>query len=186
MDNNFNLMKRSKSEKLIIPEKDDDLICWYRNLEEKLKKKEHHKLEDKIITKHICFLPFYIPASEINLKLLNKECEHSYEHIILIDTEIFKNLFDDDEKCALLLHELGHIFNKPKDSDVPGKNFQGIYEDIFADDYVRKFGFQKELLSSLEKLKEWKIKNDIKIRNAFNFRIERIKNNADIKVGVEI
>lgn len=184
MNCNYNAIKMWNPEKLIIPNKEnDDLICWYKNLEKKLKKKGHQKLGDKIISKHICFEKICMPASSIiYLKRSYKDCEH----LILIDTELFKKLFDDDEKCALLLHELGHFFNRPKDSDVPVKTFQENVEEHFADDYVRKLGFKKELLSSLEKYKEWKIKNDIEIRNEFNYRVDRIERNDEIKIGIEI
>ena len=178
MNNNFNLMKMWNPEKLIIPNKENyDLRCWYKKLEKKLKEKKHQKLGDKIISKHICFETFYMPASSIiYLKHSYEDCEH----LVLIDTELFKKLFDDDEKCALLLHELGHFFYRPKE------NFQEIDEEYCADDYVRKLGFQKELLSSLKKYKEWKEKNDFEVDIVYVKRIKRIEENDEIKDGIEI
>ena len=184
MDSNYKAKERWTS---IIPMKDDnDLRRCYKNLVKRINEKEQNLgdiLSDKLRKRHIYFVTiFTLVSSLIDFKKSFENCEH----LILIDTVLFKKLFDDDdEKCALILHELGHIFNRPKDSDVP-RNFQDINEDHYADDFARKLGFQKELLSSLKKYKEWKIKNCFEVNEVYNSRIKRIEENDEIKDGIEI
>lgn len=157
---------------------EDSLNFWQRTLFNMLAHKKGMKTLDKIKSKDLIFLNYSSPVSII-LNIKNK-------HIIAVDVDLMKKIFDKktDEICAILLHELGHIFNKPKDGDVV-EGFRSIHEEYYADDFARKMGFEKELLSSLKTLRSWKRKRKQNV-NLLTPRINRINKGDFNKEGVEI
>ncbi len=100
-------------------------------------------------------------------------------HVILIDLTFLKEKgYSKGEICAIILHELGHILNYP----IEDKSNIDI-EEFYADDFVRNFGFEEELVSGYKKLDLFNLKiyehsNPIIVK-----KIQRIYENSEIKVG---
>lgn len=155
------------------------LDIWVKEIFSLLRHKGKKELTDKIRLKKILFQNYISPIFTI-IKIESK-------HIVVVDVELLQKIYYKKTKeiFAMLLHELGHIFNVPKKEDVPVNNFQDIYDEYYADDFVRKLSFEEELLASLETYRDWKIKNKLQ-DNLLSLRIDRIRRGDPIKEGKEI
>src|SRR4030095_13937167 len=101
-----------------------------------------------------------------------------YHNHVLLDVDLINEIYGNniDEIFPLILHEIGHIFNVPNENFKCDDKFKEMYDEFFADDYVRGLGFEKELLRSLETYKKWLIKNNKEVNKLIDFRINRIAN----------
>lgn len=115
--------------------------------------------------------------------ILNPSCSLFYRdnpvqgtdhfYLITIDNEFIKKYKNNTEHIeAILLHEIGHILNKPNS---PNSNIEE--KEFLADDYVRHCGYGKPLKENLNlEIKE--VKNSSKAK-LMKERITRITNNKN-------
>lgn len=75
------------------------------------------------------------PASQITLPIQNTEF-----NLICFEKHCL-NLFDKNEVVAIILHEIGHVFNP---------NLEGDEHEFAADDYAVVRGYANSIISSLQ------------------------------------
>lgn len=157
----------------IIPYQEIELVNWFQYLAESLHEKGTLDYIRKIRSKRIIIAKIHSPTFIFNNThiLLNRQY-----HLLLIDSMLFAKLFTIEEIAALLLHELGHVFN------IPNEKSEEEIEEFYADDYVRDKGFGKQLESTLEKYIAYK--GDFNIEE-LTIRLNRLKNNAELLKGRE-
>lgn len=170
---------------LIIPDQNRDITLWYKTIESKLTPSIQENLRTKLIANKICFVTFQSPAFNFTNF---KDTFGDYEHLIFLDVSLLKKIFNDDIDMIfpILLHEIGHLFNVCKTD--------GLLEDIswiteneyYADDFVRRLGFEKELLRGIEHYTKWKLEHDERVFEIFELRLKRLNDNADLKIGIDI
>ncbi|RDC58678.1 hypothetical protein AHMF7616_05312 [Adhaeribacter pallidiroseus] len=94
-----------------------------------------------------------------------------FVHLIIVNQQICEQAnLDDEELTAVLLHELGHVFNMYKQEPIPTliyclktnttynadleaktKEENSIYNEYYADYFVVKNGYSQQLIKSLKK-----------------------------------
>jgi hypothetical protein len=151
-----------------------NLTQYKREVFEKLKNIGHVDIIEQIKSKKIHFRSLSYPACNLpNYKV--------FEHTIFIDVNYFKVSinYNTDEICVVILHELGHILNKPEEINELDENT----EEFFADKFVIDLGFQNELLSGIKKLRDWKSRNHLDTY-VIDKRIKRIEKENPLFQGV--
>jgi hypothetical protein len=118
------------------------------------------------------------PVSWPALKWTPTSCSH-IKHLVIFDTLYLRTgSIRQPEFKALLLHEIGHVVNPPKNYN-PADTSES---EFYADDYVRHCGFAEDLANCLEVL--MRLDPD-----GFDFeltmmRINRIKNDDTLLLNL--
>ena len=170
---------------LIIPENCRYITTWYETIESKLKPKIAKNLRIKIIANKICFVRFHSPAfNYINFKDLFGD----FEHIIFLDVSKLREIYNDDVELIfpILLHEIGHLFNIPLHNGALEEVGWINESEYYADDFVRRLGFNTELIKSYEYYKNWKQQNGEEVFEIFEKKLKRLKDNVELKIGMDI
>lgn len=103
------------------------------------------KIKNKILNKKIIIIRTEAPSSQRNCII-----DKTIKHLIAVDLNILKVFnFTDEEISCVILHELGHIFNKPP--HMHKKN-----DEFYADDFVIEQGekFKNCLFNGMKKYLE--------------------------------
>lgn len=172
---------------VLIPSKDLQLKNLLAYIERKLPNPQRRRFQKDLLKFKVCLVKYFKPA------VININLPFHYNHIISIDYELLQTIFDDNLELMfpIVLHEIGHLFNIPKNLDINSdEGFNDFRIEEHADDFVRTLGFEKELLTSLEHYKKWKEDNNTKIDSLFQYRIDRLKNTNNpyhkINTGINI
>ena len=163
---------------------DKDVLKIRNEVVNKLKEKGNTTLYNDIKKDEIRFEKL---VSSTGFMIYNPSLKMSVPMIFLETDSLLQEPFNSDDRCAIVLHELGHIYNIPTYDDIPNNAFREYHEEYYADDFVRGLGFEKELSECLEK----QYKNEIErkgkdYRSLIPIRVNRIKNNEEIKKGINI
>lgn len=97
----------------------------------------------KIKENNITILLSISPGNVISNFAFPPNAIPTFGHIVIIEKNIFEFCgFSLEEKCAMILHEFGHILNNPTDQN---------QREFYADYYAKRLGFGNHLAKSLEK-----------------------------------
>jgi len=127
----------------------------------------------KIIGSSLRLTIMYSPASLLPLP----ENRKSIDLVMCNATLLNENLLSKEEFIAVLLHEIGHIVNKPDGVHAYIKE----HAELFADDYVRLCKYDISLVSALRELR-----NRYPVtfgKENIETRIKRIEDNAPLLVN---
>jgi hypothetical protein len=93
-------------------------------------------------------------------------------YIIVINQSLCNEFnLSTNEVAAVILHELGHIYNNPNSQDNGSSDgIEKVKSEIWADCFTAKFGFRNDLISTLYK----SIQSD-KFKDSKNELIKRIE-----------
>lgn len=97
----------------------------------------------RLMASNIKITLFYSPASVLSVEKPLNPCQ-----LVICDASLLdEGILDKREFIALILHEAGHVLNKPESLQayVPGN------DEYYADDYARLCGFETESISALTK-----------------------------------
>jgi hypothetical protein len=93
---------------------------------------------EKLVEMNVVFVRTCAPSSKVNLKDLNLNADPI---LVTVDSNYYK-LFTPEEFVAMLLHEIGHVFNPLL------QNMEGEYA---ADGFANYKGYAKHIISGLKK-----------------------------------